>query len=230
MCFNIHPMICALIMMSTVSFYLVMQTRKKSMIWVILTVWLSLSGIVKADMWSMSLFGHYLQFFQLYHGLVAFSWQLLRLTSFTLDYCAAQKMESNRRFSLSNFLGYSFYMPVFMEGLPFNYAHYANMIQHNKWEMRMARIKQLSVELIHLFIIHLINDLMLHYFYTEAVIYDVTVSYIFISKDKKQNLQKQSFLTVSLSVCIDSIRRHYMDGHCLDSLFVLSFILQMLTC
>lgn len=185
-CFNLHPIITLLILMSAMSFYFVMQPGKKHFVWAILMFWLSLSGIVKADMPLLPLFSGHFTFFQLYHGLVAFSWQLLRLASFSFDFCDLQSNSlmfkdkivartSNRRFSLSMFLGYAFYMPVFMDGPSFNFIHYANIFETCKQTFFLKRLKQLSLELVHLLIIYLLNELMLHYFHANVICHDKTV-------------------------------------------------------
>lgn len=216
-----------------------MQTKKKTFIWVILMIWLSLIGIVKHDMILSLVYGEYLDFYQLCLGLTGFSWQLLRLTSFSLDYCDSKSPaiklmhndgkishKTNVIYSFGAFLGYSFYMPILMEGLPFNYSHYATMIQYNKWEKLSVRSKQLFVELIRLFFIYLLNELMLHYFYTDAVIYNEMViaqflllflvfRYFFV-------FYMQNLLFDSLLFCFfsGSILKHCVDGHYMVSLFV----------
>lgn len=188
-CLNASAIVIALIIVSTMSFYFVMRMRNKSFVWYILIVWLSLSGIPKANTSLASLFGHDL--FQFYHGFTMFSCQLLRLTSFALDYCEthansnenANEMDAkeisheiSQQFSLAKFLGYAFYSPVFVEGPPFNYSHYTDAAIIIKLKPFLVRMQQLIFGIFRLFAIFLVNELMLHHFYAGAVIADRSVS------------------------------------------------------
>lgn len=194
MCLNASAIVIALIVVSTLSFYLVMRMGKKSFVWYVLIVWLSLSGIPKANTSLSSLFG--CDLFQFYHGFTMFSCQLLRLTSFALDYCEthaksnenanendAKKIshEISQRFSLDKFLGYAFYSPVFVAGPPFNYSHYADA-EIIKFKPFMVRMQQLIFGIFRLSSIYLVNELMLHHFYAGAVIADHAVSILFLQR------------------------------------------------
>lgn len=188
MCLNASVIVIALIIVSTLSFYLVMRMGKKSFVWYILIVWLSLSGISKANTsLSSSLYGHDL--FHFYHGCTMFSCQLLRLTSFALDYCEMQANsnenankithEISQRFSLDKFLGYAFYSPVLVEGPPINYSHYAHA-ELIEFKSFMVRMQHLIFGIFRLFAIYLVNELMLHHFYAGAVIADHSVSILLL--------------------------------------------------
>lgn len=194
MCLNASAVVIALIVVSTLSFYLVMRLRKKYFIWYILIIWLSLSSIPKANTSLSSLFERDL--FQFYHGFTMFSCQLLRLTSFALDYCKAHANsnenaneidakiivhEISQRFSLEKFLGYAFYSPVFVEGPPFNYSHYADA-EIIKFKPFMERMQQLIFGIFRLLVIYLVNELMLHHFYAGALIADHSVSILFLQR------------------------------------------------
>lgn len=232
MCSNASANVIALIIVSTLSFHFVMRMGKKSFVWYNLIVWLSLSGILKTNTSLSLLFRHDL--FQFYHGLTMFSCQLLRLTSFALDYCEAHantnenaneidankiSHEISQRFSLEKFLGYAFYMPVFVEGPPFNYSHYA--------DAETIKLKPSMIfEMFRLFAIYLVNELMLHYFYGGVVMADHSVSILLFTHGLLIIIISFPFFKYNI---FGSTFNRYLVGHCLDLLFVPDSILPMHT-
>lgn len=131
--------------------------------------------------------------YEVYDAIVPFAWQLLRLTSFSLSRCTdSQKLSAKttdnekrlaewaQRYSLINYLGYGFYLPMFMQGPMLIYRRYVDMIQKNESAKNcndlQSRLQQLMIMIFRLTAIHLVNELLMHYLYLDAFLYDTDVS------------------------------------------------------
>lgn len=131
---------------------------------------------------------------EIYDAMIALSWLLLRLTSFSVDYCNAKSTidtcttdakkserirQFNQYFSTINFLGYSFYLPVYLHGPPLIYERYASMFKRNELhrvEESFLRLKNLLIALIRIGLIYLVNEFLMHFIYVNVLIYNTDVS------------------------------------------------------
>lgn len=117
---------------------------------------------------------------------ITMSWLMLRLISFSVNYCNAKKnvdmtfiKQINERFAPIKFVAYSFYLPVFLHGPPLIYDRYASMFEKNQIqpvEESLQRLKELVIMLIRLGIVYLLNEFAMHLIYSNVVIYEPDVS------------------------------------------------------
>lgn len=160
----------------------------KRYIWSITVVWLIALNVIKQDEVQEYLFIHSNEFYT-YEIIVLSCWVVLRLISFSIDYANARisRMHGEitletieERFSNSNYFGYALYVPTILIGPPFMYARYEYMIELNKEDHRieefLSRLSMLIQSLLRVWFWWTINDLMLHFFYTNNFIYNSVVS------------------------------------------------------
>lgn len=164
-----------------------MRSRKKIFIWLTVLAWLCFAGLIKFDMRPRQFISKNITNVEIFSGITAVGWQLIRITSYTLDYCDAlasvsgsiKNAEFYRKFSLVNFLAFSFYLPFFAQGPPTIYSGYLSMIEKNElgknsdWQQRTIN---LLIELIRLAGTSFIAVVMMHYLYSETITYDPYVS------------------------------------------------------
>ncbi|XP_031621788.1 protein-cysteine N-palmitoyltransferase Rasp-like [Contarinia nasturtii] len=165
------------------SFYIAMRSAKKRIVWFTLLAWLCFAGLVKFDMRSRKFISKNVTHLEIFNGITAVGWQIIRLTSYTLDYCDAlsnvnnsvKNAEFGRKFSLVNFIAFSFYLPFFAQGPPTIYMNYLSMINENKLGKNcdlQKRVKNLLIELMRLAGTSFVAIVMMHYLYAEAISYD----------------------------------------------------------
>lgn len=86
------------------------------------------------------------EFLMIYAGL------LVRLISYSVDYNRASQRRTVRqkemqRYSMPNYLGYAFYMPVLVCGPPLIFGRYANSSRYRKCDDFPQRLSDLFIEL-----------------------------------------------------------------------------------
>lgn len=164
-----------------------MQTGKKLNVWLVLFLWLCFAGLVKTDKRDRIFIPESLTYFEIYTGMIVVGLMILRFASYALDYCDALKtskkiMKKNsdlRKFSLINYIGFGFYLPVFSQGPPIIYANYLDMIKENESGENadlVDRIDNLVREMARLALTCFIAVFMMHFLYTDVVIYEPFVS------------------------------------------------------
>lgn len=167
---------------------------RKRYVWLVTIVWLFILNMLKRSIWEEWI-STMLSNEEIYDAMIILSWLLLRLTSFSIEYCnekvksieRAKKIRDN--FSTIHLLAYSFYLPVFLHGPPLIYKRYETMFhvqtktnknQQDQEEIEVEeswqRIKQLLITLFRIGIIYLVNEFCMHYIYSNVVIYNPDVS------------------------------------------------------
>lgn len=115
-----------------------------------------------------------------YDRVVYIPWLILRLVSFSLDYCNAKKAMSTTtdkrilrtKFSFVNFFGYIFYMPTYLFGpLPIyeRYISSLERIKSHRIEKISRRFKELVMNLLYIVIWYLLFHFIMHYIYLNNV-------------------------------------------------------------
>lgn len=164
------------------SYYLIMFTKKRY-VWSLTVLWLVILNMAKQSVWEVWL-SKQLTAAEIYDGMITLSWLMLRLTSFTVDYCNAKAKSDEQikdRFTTEKFLAYTFYLPVFLHGPPLIYERYATMFAKNQFqrvEESFYRLKELLITLIRIAAVYVLNELCMHFIYTNVVIYNPDVSSI----------------------------------------------------
>lgn len=183
MLFTYKPPFIAIYITALITFCIAMKTKKRRFVWLTLFLWLCFSGYVKIDKICWIFGMQSISFFDNYMGMTAMGWQLLRFTSCALDYIEALKCENDtkvkRQFALINIIGFNFYLPVFSQGPPILFSSYLDMIKENQsaqnddiWE----RLEKLLYELSELVATSIIAVFLMHFLYTDAIMYDPNVS------------------------------------------------------
>lgn len=168
------------------TFYVAMFTARKWIIVSTLFPWICFVGCTRIA-YQRNLLPTSMMYDEFTYAMTTNCWLSLRLASFALDYCnefvnsskSKEYAEFKGKFSIINFLGYSFYLPVLMQGPLIIFPSYAVMIKQNvslKNSDLPHRVKRLTIELIRITIISFIAVLMMHYFYTDPILYDEHVS------------------------------------------------------
>lgn len=168
-----------------------MHAAQKRFVWLTLFSWLCFAGLVKADVRIRKLIPKDVTHLEVYSGITIVAWQILRLTSYALDYCDAltklmKKENFCRKFSTLNLIGFCFYLPVLRQGPSISYSSYVNMIEENVTKSSqnsdfLKRAKNLVKELIGAASTCFIAVLMMHFLYADAFIYAPNVSHKLIT-------------------------------------------------
>lgn len=169
------------------SYYIVMRSTKQY-IWSITVLWLILLNVIKQDEVQEYLFA-YNNAFYMYEVIILSCWIILRLISFSVDYANARigVMRGEKaleviqeRFSTWNFFAYVLYVPTILIGPPFMYERYEHMIEMNKQDQRveefLTRLSSTIQSLLRVWFWWIVNNLMLHFFYTNNFTYNAQVS------------------------------------------------------
>lgn len=166
--------------------YLIAMLRSRRCIWSVTLFWLILMNFLKKPDIQVLLFSD-MNPLDIYEVIVYLCWMILRLVSFSLDYCNATSnaictntdtITTKQKYSFVNFLGYILYMPTTLHGPPFIYERYASMFEKNKYqcvENFLNRLKELLWNLLQIGIWYFFNELAMHYFYVNNIIYDPQV-------------------------------------------------------
>lgn len=158
---------------------------RKGHIWMLTIVWLGVLNMLKQSVleeWLSSTLSEK----EICDAMIALSWLLLRVTSFALDYCNAQKEQPNKYsecngtsyFSTLNYLSYSFYLPVYLHGPPLIYERYGKMYAKNQLhrvEESIDRFRELIITLARIGCVYLLNEFCMHFIYANVVIYNPDV-------------------------------------------------------
>lgn len=168
----------------TISYYVAMMMRK-GYIWILTIVWLGVLNMLKQSVledWLSSMLTEK----EVCDAMIALSWLLLRVTSFSLDYCNARielsktssECNGSHYFSTLNYLAYSFYMPVYLHGPPLIYERYGKMYAKNRLhrvEESLHRFKELIITLARIGCVYVLNELCMHFIYANVIIYNPDV-------------------------------------------------------
>lgn len=151
---------------------------KKGHIWLLTIVWLGVLNMLKQSIleeWLSSMLSEK----EVCDAMIALSWLMLRVTSFSLDYCNARNEPSKRyHFSTLNYLSYSFYMPVYLHGPPLIYERYGKMFAKNRLhrvEESLDRFRELIVTLTRIGCVYILNEICMHFIYANVIIYNPDV-------------------------------------------------------
>lgn len=169
-----------------ITFYMAMLTTRKCVVVITFIFWLCIAGATKIAR-GRDFLPENITYEDFVDGLTINYWLVMRLVSFVLDYCdeivgSSQSKEYekiNQKFSTINLLGFSFYLPVLMQGPPLLFSNYTHMIDDNSMRKNndfRYRVNQLVIALIRVAVISFIAVFMMHYLYTDPVMYDEGVS------------------------------------------------------
>lgn len=167
------------------SFYIMMFLRKRY-VWMLTIVWLAILNMLKqreSEKWLASVLNET----EIYDGMIALSWLLLRVTSFAIDYCntknrCIEKMPPDQmldHFSTLHYLSYSFYLPIYLHGPPIIYERYAKMYANNRLypiEESVDRFKELMISLIRICCVYVLNEICMHFIYANVIIQNSDVN------------------------------------------------------
>lgn len=168
-----------------ISYYIAMMMRKRY-IWMLTLVWLAVLNMLKQSMledWLTLMLTEK----EICDAMIALSWLMLRVTSFSLDYCNARHELSSGKcsdyglqdFSTLNYLSYSFYMPVYLHGPPLIYERYRKMYSKNQLyrvEESLQRFRELVITLARIGCVYILNEFCMHFIYANVIIYNPDVS------------------------------------------------------
>lgn len=165
------------------SYYVAMAMRKRY-VWILTVVWLAILNTLKQSDWEKLLLRKArLDEKEIYDAMMALSWLLLRVTSFSIDYCNARSVDNSEqtriKFSTHHYLSYSFYLPIYLHGPPIIYERYAKMIPRNQLyrvEESMYRLKELLISLVRIACVYVVNEICMHFIYANVVILHSDVS------------------------------------------------------
>lgn len=163
------------------SYYILMFTNKR-FIWLLTVIWLVLVNMAKQSDWEAWLTKS-ISTADIFDAMITLSWLMLRLISFTVDFCNAKTKSADYdvkdRFTAVKFLAFSFYLPVFLHGPPLIYDRYATMFDRNRIqpvEESFSRLKELIKTLIRILAVYCLNEICMHLVYANIVIYNPDAS------------------------------------------------------
>lgn len=191
-CVNFNAVVASAMFVMIFSFYIIMFLRKRY-VWMLTIVWLAILNMLKqkeSEQWLASVLNET----EIYDGMIALSWLLLRVTSFAIDYCNTknrriEKMPPDQmldHFSTLHYLSYSFYLPIYLHGPPIIYERYAKMYANNRLypiEESVDRFKELMISLIRICCVYVLNEICMHFIYANVIIQnsDVNIRIFFSS-------------------------------------------------
>lgn len=179
--FNFKPFVSGAIFTMVFSYYILMFTDKR-FIWFLTVIWLTVVNMLKQGDWETWLTKS-ISTAECFDAMIALSWLMLRLLSFTVDYCNSNtestEYDVKERYALAKFLAFSFYLPVFLHGPPLIYDRYATMFDRNRIqpvEESFSRFKELIITFVRILAVYFLNEICMHMVYANIVIYNPDVS------------------------------------------------------
>ncbi|XP_031631448.1 protein-cysteine N-palmitoyltransferase Rasp-like [Contarinia nasturtii] len=154
------------------SYYVTMLVGKRY-VWMLTMIWLVILNNLKHGAWKEGL-RLFLSEREIYNVDISIAWLVLRVTSFSIDYCNAPE-QIHDSFSTINYLAYAFYLPMYVHGPPLIYERYAKMIPKNRFrpiKELMCRLSELFLSLLRIGFIYCLNEICMHYIYATVIIYN----------------------------------------------------------